>query len=55
MVRQDITSKEHKKLMDDLEQKLIKALSGKRTQQCLSMFDIMTVWQRVMSKVKNGK
>jgi hypothetical protein len=54
MVRQDITYKAHQELMNDLEERLSKVLGLKKFQQVLTLGDILTVWQRVMSKRKNG-
>jgi hypothetical protein len=54
MVRQDITGKRHKEIMEELEDKFTKLLSIKRYRQNLSLGDLLTIWQRVMSKFKNG-
>jgi hypothetical protein len=54
MVRQDMTRKKHNEIMAELEEKLAGLLNIKKYQQCLSLGDILTVWQRVMSKFRNG-
>ena len=55
MVRQDITAKKHREIMEDLEAKLAGVLSMKKFTQNLSLGDVLTVWQRVMTKFKNGR
>jgi len=54
MVHQDVTRETHNKIMKDLEEKLSTTLNMKKFQQNLSLGDILTVWQRVMSKVMSG-
>lgn len=54
MVHQDITHKKHQEIMKDLETRLANVLDTNKYKQNLSLGDILTVWQRVMSKFKNG-
>lgn len=55
MVRQDITANRHKILMVECEYQLNQVLDKKKFAQNLSLGDLLTVWQRVMSKRKNPR
>jgi len=54
MVRQAVNYQTKEDLMTELEQQLTAVLDKRKFKRYLTLGNLLTVWQRVMSKRKNG-